>query len=135
MWNLNDDVVFISNFVAFVLKTISNVVWNTKIFFIFFLIQIVFAKSFEDFRTFFSLTMLISSMQKLIFLEINTFKNAFSISKSSFDNFDEWKQRKLFFQKKNYFLCLIICFFEEKKSFLCSSSKHFVLIFRLSQKC
>jgi hypothetical protein len=86
-------------------------------FFIFSLIQIVFAKSFKDFRTRLFLTMLISSMRKFIFLVINTFKNAFSISKSSFDNFDEWKQRKLFFQKKNYFLCLEICFFEKKNHF------------------
>ncbi len=67
------------------------------------LIQIVFAKSFEDFRILFFLTMLISSMRELIFLEINTFKSAFSISKRSFDKFDEWKQRKLFFRKKKLF--------------------------------
>jgi hypothetical protein len=117
MWNLNDDVVFIMNFDAFVLKTIINVMWNTKIFFIFSLIQIMFAKSFENLRTRFSLTMLISSMRKFIFFEINTFKNVFSISRNLFDNFDEWKQKKLFLWKKKYFLFLIICFFEKKKSF------------------
>jgi hypothetical protein len=42
-------------------------------------------------------------MRKLIFLEISTFKNAFSISKRSFDKFDEWKQRKLFFRKRKLF--------------------------------
>jgi hypothetical protein len=103
MWNLNNDVVFITNFNVFVLKTIIIVVWNTRILVIFSLVQIVFIKFFEDFRIFFFLTMLISSMRELIFLEINTFKNAFSISKKSFDKFDEWKQRKLFFRKQNLF--------------------------------
>jgi hypothetical protein len=103
MWNLNDDVVFISNFDIFVLKAIIIAVWNTRILCIFSLVQVVFAKSFEDLRTFFFLTMLISSMRKLILFEINTFKNAFSISKKSFDKFDEWKQKKLFFQEKNLF--------------------------------
>jgi hypothetical protein len=113
--NLNDDVVFISNSVVFVLKTIINVVWNTKIFFIFSLIQVVFAKFFENFRTRFSLTMLISFIRKFIFLEINTFKNAFSISKSSFDNFDEWEQRKLFFRKEKLFSLFNDLFFRKKK--------------------
>jgi hypothetical protein len=35
MWNLNNDVVFITNFDIFVLKTIIIVVWNTKILVIF----------------------------------------------------------------------------------------------------
>jgi hypothetical protein len=82
-----------------ILKTIINVVWNTKIFFIFSLIQVVFAKSFEDFRTHFSWTMLITFIRKLISFDINTFNEAFSISKSSFDNFDEFEQRKFFFRK------------------------------------
>jgi hypothetical protein len=103
MWNLNDDVFFITNFDIFVLKTIIIVVWNTKILYIFSFVQVVFAKSFEDFRTFFFLTMLISSMRKLIFLEISTFKNAFSISRRSFAKFDVWKQRKLFFREKKLF--------------------------------
>jgi hypothetical protein len=51
----------------------------------------------------FFLTMLILSMRKFIFFEINTSKNAFLISKSSFDNFDEWEQRKLFFRKEKLF--------------------------------
>jgi hypothetical protein len=74
-------------------------------------------------------------LRKLIFFEINTFKSAFSVSKRSFDKFVEWEQRKLFFRKKNYFLCLMIWFFEKAKSFFCSSLRHFVSIFRLSQKC
>jgi hypothetical protein len=127
MWNLNDDVVFILSFVVFVLKTIINVMWNTRIFFIFSLIQVVFAKFFEDFRTRFSLTMLISSMRKFIFLEINTFKNAFSISKSSFDNFDEWEQRKLFFRKKILFSLFNDLSFRKKKIF----SLFFIETFRL----
>jgi hypothetical protein len=103
MWNLDDNVVFISNFVAFVLKTIINLVWNTRIFFIFSLIQIVFAKSFEDFRTRFFWTMLTTFIRKLIFFDINTFNKTFSISRSSFDNFDEFEQRKLFFRKEILF--------------------------------
>jgi hypothetical protein len=91
MWNLNDDVVFISKFDAFVLKTIIIVVWNTKILVIFSLIQVVFAKSFEEFRTLFSWTMLISFIRKLIFLNVNTFNEVFFVSKSSFDNFDEFE--------------------------------------------
>jgi hypothetical protein len=103
MWNLNDEIVFIISFDVFVLKTIINVVWNTRIFFIFSLIQIVFAKSFEDFRTRFFWTMLITFIRKLIFFDINTFNEAFSVSRSLFDNFDEWEQRKLFFRKKKLF--------------------------------
>jgi hypothetical protein len=101
MWNLNDDVIFILNFVAFVLKTIINAVWNTKIFFIFSLIQVVFAKFLEDFRTRFFWTMLITFIRELIFFDVNTFNEAFSVSKSSFDNFDEFEQRKFFFWKRN----------------------------------
>jgi hypothetical protein len=101
--NLDDDVVFITNFDVFVLKTIIIVVWNTRIFIIFSLVQVVFAKSFEDFRTFFFLTMLISIMRKLISFEINTFKNAFFVLKRSFDKFDKWEQRKLFFREKKLF--------------------------------
>jgi hypothetical protein len=94
---------FILNFDVFVLKTIIIVMWNTKILVIFSLIQIVFAKSFESFRTHFSWTMLATFIRKLIFLDVNTFNEAFSISKNSFDNFDEFEQKKLFFRKKCYF--------------------------------
>jgi hypothetical protein len=128
MWNLNDDVVFISNSVVFVLKTIINAVWNTRIFFIFSLVQIVFAKFFENLRTHFSLTMLISSMRKFIFLEISTFKNAFSVSKNSFDNFDEWEQRKLFFRKENLFFLFNDLSFRKKKKII---SLFFFETFRL----
>ncbi len=103
MWNLNDNVVFITNFDVFVLKTIIIAVWNTRIFVIFSLVQVVFANSFENLRILFFLTMLISLMRKLIFFEINTFKTAFSISKRSFDKFDEWEEKKLFFRKKKLF--------------------------------
>jgi hypothetical protein len=103
MWNLNDDVVFISSFDVFVLKAIIIIEWNTKILCIFLFVQIVFSKSFEDLRTFFFLTMLISSMRELIFFEIKTFKNVFSISRRSFDKFDEWKQKNLFFRKEKLF--------------------------------
>jgi hypothetical protein len=102
MWNFNDDVVFISSFIAFVLKTIINVMWNMKIFF-FSLIQIVFAKSFEDFWTRCFETMLITFIRKLIFFDVNMFNETFSISKNSFDNFDEFEQRKLFFREEILF--------------------------------
>ncbi len=91
MWNLDDDVVFITNFDVLVLKTIIIAVWNTKILVIFSLIQVVFAKFFENLRTLFFLTMLISSMRELISFAVSTFKNAFSVSRRSFDKFDEWK--------------------------------------------
>jgi hypothetical protein len=103
MWNLNDDVVFISNFIVFVLTTIINVMWNTKIFFIFSLIQVVFAKFFENFRIRFSWTKLITFIRKLIFFDVNMFNETFSISKNSFDNFDEFEQRKFFFRKEILF--------------------------------
>jgi hypothetical protein len=89
MWNLNKKIVFIINFNVLILKTIIIVVWNTRIFFIFSLIQVVFAKSFKDFRTDFFLTILITFIRKLIFFDVNTFNEAFSIFESSFDNFDE----------------------------------------------
>jgi hypothetical protein len=92
-------------------------------------------KIFRRFSNSFFLTMLISSMRKLIFFEINTFKNAFSSSKNSFDNFDEWEQRKLFFRKEKLFSLFNDLSFRKKKSFFCFSSRHFVSIFRLSQKC
>jgi hypothetical protein len=114
MWNLDDDVVFISNFVAFVLKTIINAVWNTKIFFIFSLNQVVFAKSFKDFRIRFSWTMFITFIRKLIFFDVNTFNETFSISRNSFDNFDEFEQRKLFFRKKILFSLFNDYSFQEK---------------------
>jgi hypothetical protein len=114
MWNLNDDVVFISNFNVFVLKTIINVMWNTKIFFIFSLIQVVFANFFEDFRTRFFWTMLITFIRKLIFFDVNTFSEAFSISKNSFDNFDEFEQRKFFFRERILFFLFNDWFFRKK---------------------
>jgi hypothetical protein len=115
MWNLDDDVVFISNSDAFVLKTIINAVWNTKIFFIFSLIQVVFAKSFENFRILFFWTMLITFIRELIFFDVNTFNETFSVSKSSFDSFDEWEQRKLFFRKEKLFSLLNDLFFRKRK--------------------
>jgi hypothetical protein len=132
MWNLNDEIVFIMNSDVLILKTIIIVIWNTRILCIFSFVQIVFAKSFEDLRTRFFLTMLISLMRKFIFFEINTFKNAFSVSTNSFDNFDEWKQKKLFFRKEKLISLFNDLFFRKKKSFFCFSSKHFILIFRLS---
>ncbi len=114
MWNLNDDIVFISNFDVFVLKTIIIVVWNTKIFVIFSLIQVVFAKSFEYFRIRFSRTMLTTFTRELIFLDVNMFKKTFFVSKSSFDNFDEFEQRNFFFRKKMLFFLFNNWFFRKK---------------------
>jgi hypothetical protein len=114
MWNLNDDVVFISNFNAFVLKRIIIAVWNTRIFFIFSLIQVVFAKSFENFRIRFSRTMLTTFIRELIFLDVNTFNETFSISKNSFDNFDEFEERKLFFREKTFIFLFNDWFFRKR---------------------
>jgi hypothetical protein len=47
--------------------------------------------------------MLISFIRKFISFDVNTFSEAFFVSKSSFDNFDEFEQRELFFQKKVLF--------------------------------
>jgi hypothetical protein len=74
-----------------------------KIFFHFFADSSRVSKSFKDFQTRFSWTMLITFIRKLIFFDVNTFNEAFSISKSSFDNFDEFEQRKLFFEKEILF--------------------------------
>jgi hypothetical protein len=74
----------------------------------------VFAKSLENLRTRFSWTMLITFIQKLIFLDVNTFRETFSVSKSSFDNFDEFEQRKLFFRKKILFFLFNDWFFRER---------------------
>jgi hypothetical protein len=115
MWNLNNDVVFILNCDVFVLKTIINVMWNTKIFFIFSLIQVVFVKFFENFETRFFWTMLITFIRKLIFFDVNTFNEIFFVFKNSFDNFDKWKQRKLFFWKKKLFSLFNDLFFREKE--------------------
>jgi hypothetical protein len=103
MWNSDDDVVFISNFDVFVLKTIIIAVWNTKIRFIFSLIQVVFAKIRENFRIRFFWTMLTTFIRNLIFLDVNTFNKAFLIFKNSFDNFDKFEQREFFFQKEMIF--------------------------------
>ncbi len=114
MWNLNDDVVFISNFDVFVLKTIIIVVWNTRILFIFSMIQVVFAKSFENFQTRFSWTMLTTFIRELIFFDVNTFNEASSILKSFFDNFDEFEQKELFFRKEMLFSLFNDWFFRER---------------------
>jgi hypothetical protein len=82
---------------------------------------------------FFFLTMLISLMRNLIFFEINTFKNAFLISKKSFDKFNEWEQRKLFFWKKKSFSLFNYLIFSKNEVIFCFSLRHFVSIFRLSQ--
>jgi hypothetical protein len=114
MWNLNDDVVFISNFDVFVLKMIIIIVWNTKILFIFSLIQVMFAKSFENFRTRFSWTMLTTFIRELISFDVNTFDETFFVSKSSFDNFDKFEQKEFFFRKRMLFSLFNDWFFEEK---------------------
>jgi hypothetical protein len=130
MWNLNDDIVFILNFNVFVLKTIIVAVWNTKILVIFSLIQVVFAKSFENFRTFFSWTMLISFIRNLISFNVNTFNETFFVSKHSFDNFDEYEQREFFFRKEMLFSLFNDWFFRLKFLFEKETS-----ISRLKKKC
>jgi hypothetical protein len=114
MWNLNNDVVFISNFDVFVLKTSIIAMWNTKILVIFSLSQFVFANFLNNFRIRFFWTMLISFIWKLISFDVNTFSEAFSISKSLFDNFDEFEQREFFFREKMLFSLFNDWFFQEK---------------------
>ncbi len=135
MWNLNDDVIFITNFDAFILKTIIIVIWNTKILVIFSLVQIVFAKFFENLKTLFFLTMLISSMRKLIFFEINKFKNVFSIFKRSFDKFDEWEQRKLFFRKEKLFSLFNDLIFRKNEIIFLFCIETFCLDISIVTKC
>jgi hypothetical protein len=74
----------------------------------------VFAKSFENFRIFFSWTMLTSFIRKLIFFDVNTFNEAFSISRNSFDNFDEYEQKEFFFRKKMLFSLFNDWFFRKR---------------------
>jgi hypothetical protein len=102
------------NFDVLILKAIIIVVWNTKILFIFSLIQVVFAKSLENFRILFSWTMLITFIRKLISFDVNTFNEAFSISRSSFDSFDEFEQRKFFFREEIFISLFNDWFFRER---------------------
>jgi hypothetical protein len=97
MWNLDDDVVFNSNFDVFLFQTIIIIVWNSRIFFIFSSIQIVFAKSLKSFQILFSLTMLILFIREFIFFDVNIFNKTFFVLKNSFDNFDEFDQKEVFF--------------------------------------
>jgi hypothetical protein len=117
MWNLDDDVVFISNFDVFVLKTIINAVWNTRIFFIFSLIQVVFAKSFEDFRTRFFLRCWSYQCESLYFWKSARSKMYFRFWEVHLIISMNENKKNYSFEKKNYFLCLMICFFEKKIHF------------------
>ncbi len=74
----------------------------------------MFAKSFENFRTRFSWTMLTTFIRKLIFLDVNTFSEAFFVSKNSFNNFDEFVQRELLFRKEMLFFLFNDWFFRKK---------------------
>jgi hypothetical protein len=58
--------------------------------------------------------MLITFIRKLIFFDVNTFSEAFSISKNSFDNFDEFEQKKFFFRKEILFSLFNDWFFQKK---------------------
>jgi hypothetical protein len=60
-------------------------------------------KIFREFSNSFSRMMLTTFIRKLIFFDVNTFNEAFFVSKNSFDNFDEIEQRKLFFREKMLF--------------------------------
>jgi hypothetical protein len=81
----------------------------------FFLIQVVFAKSFKNFRICFFRTMLTTFIRILIFLDVNTFNKAFLVSRNFFDNFDEFEQRKLFFRKEILFSLFNDWFFRENQ--------------------
>jgi hypothetical protein len=114
MWNLNNDVIFISNFDVFVLKMIIIVVWNMK-FSSFFVHSNRVHKFFWEFsNSFFHATILISFIREFIFFDVNTFNKTFFISKNSFDNFDKFKQRELFFWKEMLFSLFNDWFFRER---------------------
>ncbi len=74
----------------------------------------MFAKFFENFRTFFLWTMLISFIRKLIFFDVNTFNETFSASKNSFNDFDEFEQKELFFRKEMLFFLFNDWFFRKR---------------------
>jgi hypothetical protein len=75
----------------------------------------VFAKFLEDFRIFLFWTMLITFIRKLISFDINTFNEAFFVFENSFDNFDKWKQKKLFFRKEKLFSLFNDLSFQKRK--------------------
>ncbi len=75
----------------------------------------MFAKSFENFRTRFFWTMLTTFIRELIFLDVNTFNEAFFISKSFFDNFDEFEQKEFFFRKEMLFFLFNNWFFRKSQ--------------------
>jgi hypothetical protein len=58
--------------------------------------------------------MLATFIRKLISLDVNTFNETFSVSRSSFDNFDEFEQRKFFFRKKILFFLFNDWFFRKR---------------------
>jgi hypothetical protein len=67
--------------------------------------------------------MLISFIRELISFDVNTLNEAFFVSKSSFDNFDEYEQRELFFRKEMLFSLFNDWFFRERLiSSLCEVS-------------
>jgi hypothetical protein len=57
--------------------------------------------------------MLTTFIRKSISFDVNKFNETFSISKISFDNFDEFEQKKLFFRKKMLFFLFNDWFFRE----------------------
>jgi hypothetical protein len=75
----------------------------------------VFVKSFENFRTRFFSTMLTTFIRKLIFFDVNMFNETFFVSKNSFDNFNEFEQRELFFRKEILFSLRNDWFFRESQ--------------------
>ncbi len=59
--------------------------------------------------------MLIIFIRELIFFDVNMFSEVFFIFENSFDNFDEWKQRKLFFREEKLFSLFHDLFFRKKE--------------------
>jgi hypothetical protein len=57
--------------------------------------------------------MLTSFVQKLIFFDVNTFNKTFLISKNSFNNFDEFEQRKFCFREEKLFFLFNDYFFRK----------------------
>jgi hypothetical protein len=71
-------------------------------------------KIFRRFSNLFFSNDLTTFIRKLIFFDVNMFNEAFFVSKNSFDKFDEFEQRKLFFRKKMLFFLFNDWFFRKR---------------------
>jgi hypothetical protein len=70
-------------------------------------------KIFRKFSNSFFLNDVNNIYSRIMFFDVNTFNKTFSISRSSFDDFDEFEQRKFFFRKEMLFFLFNEWFFRE----------------------